>query len=66
MSLTDDAGYFNNPGALQNETNPVVWYENASNTVLMNPQPTTELLLYNADAYAGYLTQYHYFWGPRP
>jgi hypothetical protein len=62
--VTDKGGYFNNPAALQNETNLVLWYEDAANTQLSVEQPDTETLLETADAYAGYLTQYYYRWGP--
>jgi hypothetical protein len=63
--ITDVGGYFNNPGALQNA--PVRWYEGGGNQVdanLVVPQPDNETLLEDADAYAGYFTQYYYCWGP--
>jgi hypothetical protein len=62
--ITDKGGYFNNPAALQNEADPVRWYDDAANTQLSIDQPDTETLLETADAYAGYLTQYFYRWGP--
>ena len=60
--ITDDGGLFNSPGALRGE--PLKWYEDAENTKLLAEQPDTGTLLDNADAYAGYLTQYYYRWGP--
>jgi len=60
--VTDAGGYFINPGALRNE--PLVWYEDAANKHRSAEQPDTDTLLNNADAYAGYLTQYYYRWGP--
>jgi hypothetical protein len=67
MCITDangNGGYFNNPVALQNETQRVQWYADGQLTTLMDPQPDTATLLLDADAYAGYLTQYYYRWGP--
>ncbi len=57
-----DHGYFNNPGALQDEDNPVQWYQDAmGNQPVANPLTTGQLLT-NPDSYSGYLLQYYYHW----
>jgi hypothetical protein len=55
---TADWGYFNNPGALNGLA--IVWDDpdNPGVAVVL----TTAQLMANADSYAGYLTQYYYYW----
>jgi hypothetical protein len=54
---TADNGYFNNPGALSNQA--IVYKDPDSGEVV---QLNTSKLLFNADTYAGYLTQYYYWY----